>query len=69
MRCRGFSLVGLLVVMAIMVVMYAMFAESLKGIGSRASDSGKAVPVNKGRIKDLEQLQQLMALTGLDLGL
>lgn len=61
MRCRGFSLVGLLVVMVIMVVMYAMFAESLKGIGSGTSDSGKAVPVNKGRIKDMFQLQQLMA--------
>ena len=30
---RGFTLIGLLVVIAIMVVMYAMFAESLKGIG------------------------------------
>jgi hypothetical protein len=58
---RAFSLVGLLVVLAIMVVMYAMFAESLKGIGSGTSDDGTAVPVNKGRITDMVQLQQLMA--------
>ena len=59
---RAFSLVGLLVVLAIMVVMYAMFAESLKGIGSGTSDDGTAVPVNKGRITDMVQLQQLMEI-------
>jgi hypothetical protein len=58
---RGFSLVGLLVSVAIMVVLYAIFAQSLKGIGSGTSDSGKAVPVNKGRVADMFQLQQLMA--------
>ena len=44
-----------------MVAMYALFAESLKGIGSGTSDTGTAVPVNKGRIKDMFQLQQLMS--------
>ncbi|MDP6890360.1 MAG: hypothetical protein QF471_03445, partial [Phycisphaerales bacterium] len=58
---KGFSLVGLLVGVAIMVVLYAILAQSLKGIGSGTSDSGKAVPVNKGRIADMFQLQQLMA--------
>ena len=61
MKRSGFSLVGLLVVMAIMVVMYALFAESLKGIGSGTAEDGTAVPVNKGRITDMFQLQQLMA--------
>jgi hypothetical protein len=57
---RGFSLVGLLVVVAVMAVMYALMAESLKGFQTGTDDAGRAVPASKGRLTDMFQIQQLM---------
>jgi hypothetical protein len=57
---RGFSLIGLIVVVAVMAVMYALMFESLKGIQTGTDESGRAVPTSKGRLTDMFQIQQLM---------
>lgn len=57
---RGFSIVGLLVVVAVMLVMYAMFYGSISGLKSGTDDGGRAVPASPGRMTDMFQTQQLM---------
>ncbi len=57
---RGFSIVGLLVVVAIMLVMYAMFYGSISGLKTGTDDAGRAVPASGGRMRDMFQTQQLI---------
>ncbi|MDP7030346.1 MAG: hypothetical protein QF733_09015 [Phycisphaerales bacterium] len=57
---RGFSIVGLLVVVAVLLVMYAMFYGSISGLKSGTDDAGRAVPASPGRLTDMFQTQQLM---------
>ncbi|MDP7071038.1 MAG: hypothetical protein QF561_06795 [Phycisphaerales bacterium] len=65
---RGFTIVGLLVVIVIILVLYSLTFESLKGIQTGTAEDGSAVPASKGRLTDMFQLQQLaqtMTLSGL----
>ena len=57
---RGVSLIGILVVLGIIVVLYSISFESLKGIRTGVAEDGSAVPASQGRITDMFQLQQLM---------
>jgi len=56
---RGFTIIGLLVVVAIMLVLYALTYESLRGVISGTSEDGVAVQASKSRMTDMFNLQQL----------
>ncbi|MCP4838335.1 MAG: prepilin-type N-terminal cleavage/methylation domain-containing protein [Planctomycetes bacterium] len=68
---RGFTLIGLLVVIVIILVLYSLTFESLKGIQTGTAEDGSAVPASKGRLTDMFQLQQLgqsLTMIGLSSG-
>ncbi len=68
---RGFTIVGLLVVIVIILVLYSLTFESLKGIQTGTAEDGSAVPASKGRLTDMFQLQQLgqsLTMIGLSSG-